>query len=79
MERPVTATLEDALLAAMAAAGVQPHPTAARIRCDGRLHRYRIDGDRTGTLNGWYVLHSDHPPTGAFGSTSAARSSSPPT
>ena len=34
---------------------------------DGRLHRIRINGDKPGALNGWYVLHPDEPMSGAFG------------
>lgn len=35
---------------------------------DGQLHRYRVDGDKAGSTNGWYVLHLDDKPFGAFGS-----------
>lgn len=35
---------------------------------DGTLHRIHIPGDKSGTLNGWYVLHLDGLPSGAFGS-----------
>ena len=35
---------------------------------NGQLHRYRVDGDKPGTWNGWYILHIDHPPSGQFGS-----------
>lgn len=38
---------------------------------DGRLHRMRIAGDKPGSRNGWYTLHLDHPPSGAFGSWKA--------
>lgn len=41
---------------------------AERIIPDGRLHRYHIEGDKLGTLNGWYVLHLDGIPAGAYGS-----------
>lgn len=27
---------------------------------DGKLRRYRVQGDKAGSANGWYVLH-DHP------------------
>ena len=53
-------------LAALAAAGCTMHkgdPVG-----DGRLHRYRVDGDKAGSQNGWYVLHLDDKPFGAFGS-----------
>ncbi len=38
------------------------------IYADGHIHRFHIPGDRQGTLNGWYVLHLDEVPSGAFGS-----------
>src|SRR5690606_10207973 len=39
------------------------HPLA-----DGNIHRFRIEHDRAGTRNGWYVLHLDGIASGAFGS-----------
>lgn len=41
---------------------------------DGALHRYRVDGDKAGSLNGWYVLHLDSQPFGAFGSWKTGQS-----
>jgi putative DNA primase/helicase len=41
--------------------------TIAPIIADGKLHRYHVDGDETGTKNGWYVLHVDERPAGTFG------------
>ena len=38
------------------------------IHADGKLHRFRVEGDRRGTRNGWYVLHGDGVPAGAFDS-----------
>jgi putative DNA primase/helicase len=32
------------------------------------LHRFHVDGDRSGTRNGWYVLHTDGRAAGIFGS-----------
>lgn len=49
---------------ALAAAGL--HCSDAII-ADDCLHRYHIEGDRTGSRNGWYVLHLDGVPAGAFG------------
>ena len=48
---------------AMHRAGLEP-PSA--IIPDGNLHRYYVPGDKPGTLNGWYVLHSVGA-TGLFG------------
>lgn len=50
----------------MRAAGLAPMndtPVA-----DGRVHRYRVDGDKAGSKNGWYVLHPYPIPHGAVGS-----------
>ena len=41
---------------------------------DGALHRYRVEGDKAGSLNGWYVLHLDNQPFGAFGSWKTGQS-----
>lgn len=54
-------------IAAMTDAGLAPHDPAA-IVADGRLHRFRVEGDKPGTLNGWFVLHLDGIPAGTFGS-----------
>ena len=43
---------------------------------DGALHRYRVDGDKAGSLNGWYVAHLDSRPFGAFGSWKTGQSCS---
>lgn len=37
------------------------------IRDDGEIHRRHIEGDKRGSLNGWFVLHSDGLPAGAYG------------
>ena len=50
---------------AMAAAGLRCHDP---IVADGKLHRFTVDGDKPKSLNGWYVLHDDGVPAGAFGS-----------
>lgn len=44
------------------------------IIADGVLHRYRVEGDKAGSLNGWYVLHTDSQPFGAFGSWKTGQS-----
>jgi len=38
------------------------------VIADGKIHRFHIDGDKPGSLNGWYVLYEDSLPAGAFGS-----------
>ncbi|MHB8949182.1 MAG: toprim domain-containing protein [Rhodoferax sp.] len=52
---------------AMAAAGLQPHKDLD-LPTDGKIHRYRVTGDKSGSVNGWAVLHAGSSPFGAFGS-----------
>jgi len=54
-----------ALRDAMHKAGITPPD---RIEPDGALHRFHVEGDRAGSLNGWYLLHLDGRAAGAFGS-----------
>lgn len=56
---------ETAFQAAMAEVGLISRDA---IIADGRLRRFRVDGDNGGSRNGWYVLYSDGVPSGAFGS-----------
>jgi len=63
---------ETAFLAAMADAGLAMHKPA--LVGDGRLHRYRVEGDKPGSTNGWFVLHNDGQPFGAFGSWKTGQS-----
>lgn len=55
----------DQFHAAMAAAGLR---TPDEIVPDGALHRFTVNGDKPKSKNGWYVLHLDGTPAGAFGS-----------
>lgn len=34
---------------------------------DGLLHRFRVQGDKAGSSNGWYVLYGGEIPAGSFG------------
>ncbi len=43
---------------------------------DGQLHRFHVPDDRSGSRNGWYVLHLDGIASGAFGSWKLGESSS---
>lgn len=52
------------ILDAMAAAGLAP-AKPIELHQDGKIHRYRVTGDKGGSTNGWYVLHDGF---GAFGS-----------
>lgn len=53
-------------LDAMRVAGVVPVDPEAIIG-DGSVHRFRVEGDKPGTRNGWCTLHMDGIPAGAFG------------
>lgn len=60
-------SIVDDFLLAMQAVGLSPAKNQA-IKSDCGLQRYRVEGDRAGSLNGWYNLHSDSPGAGWFGS-----------
>jgi len=49
---------------AIASTGLVP---PEHIEADSRLHRFHVAGDKPGSRNGWYVLHLDRHPAGAFG------------
>lgn len=49
---------------AMDAAGLS---TRDAVIPDGRLHRFRVNGDKADSRNGWYVLYGDGVPAGSFG------------
>ncbi|WP_240592757.1 toprim domain-containing protein [Macromonas bipunctata] len=56
------------LLDAMRAAGLAPAKDLPAVG-GGVLHRYRVEGDKPGSLNGWVSLHDDERPAFAnFGS-----------
>lgn len=55
------------LLEAMHAAGLAPHKDI-EINGDGKLKRFRVAGDKPGSVNGWVVYHDGDRPAGAFGS-----------
>ena len=56
-----------AMLDAMRMAGLQP-ARELNLQADGRLVRYRVEGDKPGSLNGWAVLHDGVIQSGAYGS-----------
>ncbi len=60
-----TAEMIGAFRDAMHGAGLTP---PERIEPDGALHRFHVEGDRSGSANGWYLLHLDGRAAGAFGS-----------
>ena len=50
---------------AMAAEGLAP---PREVIADGRIQRFKPVGDKSSSLPGWYCLHLDGVPAGAFGS-----------
>lgn len=59
-------------VAAMMAAGLPMQKNG--VIADGGLHRFRVEGDKPGSMNGWYVLHLDDKSFGAFGSWKTGQS-----
>ena len=55
------------ILDAMRAAGLAPAKDLT-LPGDGKLTRYRVEGDKAGSRNGWAVLHDSPIRAGAFGS-----------
>lgn len=56
-------TIQDAL----ASAGLRPHKSFD-LPATGKIVRFRLDGDKSGSCNGWAVLHAGAVSFGAFGS-----------
>lgn len=59
--------LRGSMLDALRGAGLAPLK-ALDMQDDGKVHRFRVEGDKAGSANGWYVLHSHPVRAGAFGS-----------
>ncbi len=53
---------EESFRAAMNAHGIE---YSGELYFDGRLHRFKADGDHA--RNSWYVVHAGPPAAGAFG------------
>lgn len=62
----------DDFIKALASSALPMHKGA--LVADGCLHRYQVEGDKSGSKNGWYVLHLDDKPFGAFGSWKTGQS-----
>ncbi|NMG46751.1 toprim domain-containing protein [Azoarcus communis] len=58
--------MDEEFMAAIAAAGLEPAKPLELI--EGKLERFRVQGDKAGSRNGWAVLHLHPVPVGAFGS-----------
>lgn len=56
-----------ALLVALEAAGLAPHKPLD-IAPDGKIKRYRVRGDKSGSRNGWVVAHAHPVACASFGS-----------
>lgn len=65
--------LEDEFIDSLRAVGLAPHG-AVDLLADSRLHRYRVEGDKPGSKNGWFVLDLGYPAHGAFGSWKTGQS-----
>ena len=59
--------LRSSMLDTMRSVGLVPLK-ALDMQDDGKVHRFRVEGDKAGSANGWYVLHSHPVRAGAFGS-----------
>lgn len=55
--------IEQQVLSYMAELGVSP-ASYERLELDGTLHRYDIEGDKRGSINGAYLIHTDGIPAG---------------
>lgn len=64
---PVNGVRALSMLDAMRSVGIGPLKDID-LTPDGKLRRYRVDGDKAGSANGWYVLHGHPVLAGAFGS-----------
>ena len=63
----LSSTDRDSFLSALRTAGLQAHSEKG-LESGGKIQRYRIEGDKSGSLNGWYVLFVDGSlSAGAFG------------
>lgn len=64
-----------AALDALDASGLAPHDASKDLpRFDGQLRRFRVEGDKAGSNNGWMVFYGDGVPSGAFGSWKTGQS-----
>lgn len=59
----MSTTIHDAI----AAAGLQPLKPLD-LQPNGKVQRFRVTGDKAGSVNGWAVLNAGHGLFGAFGS-----------
>lgn len=62
----ITHNAEQLFIEKMAESGLVAHKDLT-IEADGKLKRFRVQGDKSGTKNGWYVLFNDGLMAGSFG------------
>lgn len=67
--------METTIHDAMAAAGLHPHKPID-IPATGKITRFRLAGDKSGSKNGWAVLNGGIEPFGSFGSWKTGESHS---
>lgn len=67
MVAPVNGLRSLTMLDTMRSVGLGPLKDIDLV-ADGGIHRYRVVGDKSGSANGWYVLHDQPILAGAFGS-----------
>ena len=68
----MTAAYLDDFRRALEGAGLSP--AKSDLAADGCLHRFQVEGDKSGSHNGWFVFHLDPQPFGAFGSWKTGQS-----
>ncbi len=59
--------MDNTIQDAMASAGLRPHKPID-LPATGKIVRFRLEGDKSGSRNGWAVLHAGVVLSGAFGS-----------
>lgn len=68
---PSPVDLISQIIDAMRAAGCAPHDPGVVVfgpPPSGVVHRYRVEGDKAGSQNGWFIFFEDGLPAGEFGS-----------
>ncbi len=55
------------LIDALLSVGLAPHKPL-KLRSDGKIERFRVEGDKAGSLNGWIVYRDGNAPSASFGS-----------
>lgn len=59
--------MTNTLIDAMRAVGLAP-AKELNLTGDGKLNRYRVEGDKSDSKNGWFVFYNHPAPAGAYGS-----------